>query len=386
MIIGIAGPMTLSLLEFNFESQRNIPIGYDFPMVSMLINAILKRGYKVVAYTTSTGIDKPLIYKGNNLVVCIGRRRERHSARDLFKFERGDLVDLMRGYPVDIINAQWSYEFGWAAIDSGIPTIVTLQDNARTIFRYKTDPYRFMRLIMNYIVLNKVKYLSVNSKYLFDKLDTQKQRKTRIIPNFYSKVIDSIDYNQEKKSKYILSVSNGFGKRKNINTALKAFALVRNLYPDIEYHLVGDDMEPFGAAYQFAKKNNILSGVKFIGRLPFAEVTKKIQSAKIFLHPSREESFGMAVLEAMIIGTPVIGGENSGNIPYLLYHGKAGELCNINSTEDIGRSILKILHDRQYAEKLMKNAYKYAEKNYSENSIISRYLDYYYNVIGRRFK
>jgi glycosyltransferase involved in cell wall biosynthesis len=385
MIIGIAGPMTLNLLDFNIESQRNIPIGYDFPMASMLINAILKRGHKVVAYTTSIGIDKPLIYKGKNLVVCIGRRRKCHSARDLFKLERGDLVDLMRNYPADIINSQWSYEFSWAAIESGIKTIVTLRDNAMTIFRYKTDPYRFMRLIMNYIVLKKVKYLSVNSKYLFDKLDTQKQKKTRIIPNFYSKVIESINYNQEEKSKYILSVSNGFGKRKNINTALKAFAFVRSLYPDIEYHLVGDDMEPFGAAYQFAKKNNILSGIKFLGRLPFIEVIKKIQNAKIFLHPSREESFGMAVLEAMIIGTPVIGGENSGNVPYLLDHGKAGELCNINSPEDVGKSILKLLNDRQYSEKLIKNAYKCAEKNYSENSIITKYLDYYYNVFGHRF-
>ena len=62
MIIGIAGPMTLKLLDFDFENQSNIPIGYDFPMISMLINAMLKRGHKVVAYTTSIGIDRPVIY------------------------------------------------------------------------------------------------------------------------------------------------------------------------------------------------------------------------------------------------------------------------------------------------------------------------------------
>ena len=254
MIIGIAGPMTLKLLDFDFQSQNNIPIGYDSPMISMLINSILKRGHKVVAYTTSIGIDKPVAYKGKNLTFCIGRRRERHAARDLFRFERGDLVDLMGRYPVDIINAQWSYEFAWAAIDSGIPTIVTLRDHAMTIFRYQTDPYRFIRLIMNYIVLTKAKYLSVNSKYLYDKLDTPKKRRARIIPNFYSKFIEDLAYNRTEKSKYILSVSNGFGKIKNIDTALKAFALVRKYYHDIEYYLIGDGMEPSGPAYQFAKR------------------------------------------------------------------------------------------------------------------------------------
>jgi len=41
-------------------------------------------------------------------------------------------------------------------------------------------------------------------------------------------------------------------------------------------------------------------------------------------------------------------------------------------------------YQRQYAEKLIKNAYKYAEKNYLKNSIISRYLDYYFNILGNK--
>jgi glycosyltransferase involved in cell wall biosynthesis len=375
--------MTLNLLKFEFNDKDRIPLGYDFPMVSFLINTFIERDYKVIAYTTSTGISNPIVFDSPNLTICIGRRREKGSARDLFKHERKDLMKLMQTYSSDIINAQWSYEFAWAAIDTGIPTVVTLHDHAMTIFRYQTDSYRFMRLIMNYIVLKKAKYLSVNSKYLYDKLDTQKKRKARIIPNFYSRFIESLYYNQAEKSKYILSVSNGFGKMKNIDTALKAFALVRNQYLDIEYHLIGDDMEPLGAAYQFAKKNNIISGIKFLGKLPFNEVIKKIEKARIFLHPSREESFGMAVLEAMVIGTPVIGGAKSGNIPYLLDNGKAGELCNVNSPEDIGRSILKILQDEDYAENLMRDAYIYAKKKYSENIIISKYIDYYYDILNQ---
>ena len=226
----------------------------------------------------------------------------------------------------------------------------------------------------------------MNSKYLFNKLDNKKKERQEVIPNFYSRFIENIIIIRKKNQNTSLVLVMVLGKEKILILALKAFTFVRKQFPDIEYHLVGDDMESFGAAYQFAKKKICINGIKFLGKLPFNEVIKKIQKARIFLHPSREESFGMAVLEAMIIGTPVIGGEKSGNIPYLLDHGKAGELCNINSPEDVGKSILKILHDRQYAEKLMENAYKYAEKNYSENSIISKYLDYYYNILGRGFK
>ncbi len=240
-----------------------------------------------------------------------------------------------------------------------------------------------MRLIMNYIVLKKAKYLSTNSKYLFNKLSDNNKAKSRVINNFFTKELEVYSKCSCNKDNYVVSVSNGFGKRKNISTALKAFALVKMQYSNIEYHLIGDDMEPLGPAYQFAKENNILSGIKFIGKLPFNEVIQKIQKASIFLHPSREESFGMAVLEAMVIGTPVIGGRKSGNIPYLLDHSKAGELCNINSPEGIKKSMFKILQNKRYAKKNIKNAHIYAEKKYSENKIISNYLNYYYDIINR---
>ena len=106
MKVGIAGPMSLRLLDYDFDKIENLPLGYNHPPIAMLINSLLKRGYKVVAYTTSTGIIEPVVYEGEKLTICIARRRDRHSARDLFKLERKDLLDLMKGYPSDIINAQ----------------------------------------------------------------------------------------------------------------------------------------------------------------------------------------------------------------------------------------------------------------------------------------
>jgi glycosyltransferase involved in cell wall biosynthesis len=235
---------------------------------------------------------------------------------------------------------------------------------------------------MNYIVLKKAKYLSTISRYLYNKLADHHKAKSRVINNFFAKELEVDSKCPCNKNNYVVSVSNGFGKLKNIDTALRAFALVKSQYSNIEYHLIGDGMEPFGPAYQFAKNNNIISGIKFLGKLPFNEIIQKIKSARLFLHPSREESFGMSVLEAMISETPIVGGDKSGNIPYLLDRGNAGELCNINSPDAIKKSMLKIIQNREYAKKLIRNAHIYAEKNYSENDIISKYLDYYYKIVN----
>ena len=381
MKIGIAGPMTLRLLNCNFRNANEIPIGYDFPMISMLINALLKRGHEVVAYTTSAGIGHSIVYRGENLIICIARRRERYAARDLFKSERKDLVELMRSCPVDIINAQWSYEFAWAALDSGIPTLVTLHDYALTILKYQFDGYRFMRLITNYIVLKEAQYLTANSQYLFNLLSKKNKRKTRVIPNFYARNLEEYCPKPEEKSNFILSVSNGFGRRKNISTALKAFSIIRLKKPDVEYHLVGDGMEIGGPAYQYAVKNKITDGVRFIGKLSYEEVINKVKKALVFLHPSREESFGMSVLEAMVVGTPVVGGYCSGNIPYLLDNGRLGVLCNIDSPEEIAKGVLKILSDDYFAISLVGNARKFSRDKFSEDIVVKAYINYYRDIL-----
>ena len=381
MKIGIAGPMTLRLLNCNFRNANEIPIGYDFPMISMLINALLKRGHEVVAYTTSAGIGHSIVYRGENLIICIARRRERYAARDLFKSERKDLVELMRSCPVDIINAQWSYEFAWAALDSGIPTLVTLHDYALTILKYQFDGYRFMRLITNYIVLKEAQYLSVNSQYLFNLLSKKNKRKTRVIPNFYARNLEEYCSKPEEKSNFIISVSNGFGRRKNISTALRAFSIIRLKKPDVEYHLVGDSMEIGGPAYQYAIKNKVTDGVRFIGRLSYEELINKVKKALVFLHPSREESFGMSVLEAMVVGTPVVGGYCSGNIPYLLDNGRLGVLCNIDSPEEIAKGVLKILSDDYFAISLVGNARKFSRDKFSEDIVVKAYINYYRDIL-----
>lgn len=381
MKIGIAGPMTLKLLNFDFGNQ-SVPEGYPNPVTSLLINALLNKGHQVVAFTTSKDITTPVVFKGENLTICIARNNK-HPGRDFFKTARTDLMQLIKEHPIDIINAHWSYEFAWAAIDSGLPHVVTVKDHATTILKYQFDPYRISRWIMNFITLRKAKFLVTNSDYLFDLLGSSAKKKAIVINNFYAKGFDSHISRATEKENYIVSVSNGFGKRKNLETALYAFSLLRKKFPTLEYRLIGHEMEENGPAYSFAEKHNLMDGVAFTGAINFNDVITQIMGAKVFLHPSREESFGMSVLESMLLGTPVIGGIKSGNIPHLLANGKAGELCDVNSPEKIAESVTKIVQDKQYAEKISYEAYNYAKDNFSEERIVTSYLNHYKKILNQ---
>jgi L-malate glycosyltransferase len=388
MKIGIAGPMSLELLNFN-KKIEDLPYGIPFPMISMLINGLLKKGLKVVAFTSSPGIAKSYIRETENLVLCVVPQTI-HSARYLYKPERKRLTDLMQKYSCDIINAQWSYEFALAALNTDIPTLVTLQDHALTILKLQifannslaSKIHWFVRFLMNEVVLKKSKYLSSNSEYLFNLLPNKFRKKTRIINNFYPVNLESDLVPIKKKKNYIISVSSGFSKRKNISTALKAFKIVRENIPDSEYHLTGDDMQENGPAHRFAKENNLDKGVKFLGRISFEEIKERVKYAKIFLHPSKEESFGMAVLESMVLGTVVTGGNKSGNIPKLLESGNVGVLCDINSPKEMASAVLNLYENLNLNDNLRIKALKFVKKNYSEKLTIKKYLSYYSNILN----
>jgi len=378
--IGIAGPMSLELLQNNLHAGPILPKGYPAPIVSILINELINKGHSVVAFTTSENINASKTYSGNNLILHIIKRKP-HAGRNMFWSERLGLLQAIKKENPEIINAHWSYEFAWAAIQSGIPCIVTVRDHASTVLKFQPDLYRAMRLIMNMVVLKKSRYLSTNSNYLYNILSNKDKNKARIIPNFYHKKLEQLRKNKTPNSKNIVSVSNGFGKRKNIISGLIAFQILRQNSKDYQYILIGSEMEVGGPAHAYAKDNHLTDGVRFLGRLTYKQVQKYISQAILLLHPAREETFGMVVLEAMVLGTVVVGGENSGNIPNLLGEGKYGVLCDINDPMKIFLSMDDLLQNPAKRKKFSNSAFEYVKKEFSSDIVCNKYIEYYQYVL-----
>lgn len=375
MTIGISGPVDLKLLACDL-GRDDLPETNAFPLVSHLINALLKRGYNVIAYTNSGTIEQPMVLHGTNLTVCVAQTKPQPGRR-FFRYEIQELKRLMQQHPADVIYAFWTYEYAWAALKSGIPTVVSIHDIAWKIFLTQRDMFRFVRLIMDKVVTWKAKHLAANSSYTYDQLSGSLKRKTVTINNFFTPDLELSINKPARKDNCIVSVTNGFNTRKGIPTALRAFAKVHEKFPEVEYHLIGVDMEPEGLAHLYAKQHGLERGVKFLGPLTHDQLLQNVANAKLLLHPSVEESFGMAVLESMVIGTPVVAGKKSGFIPYLLDHGKAGLLCNVYSEEDMANTIVRLLTDCSLASDIAAHAYQYAQDNFSEEVVLQQHLNVY---------
>jgi glycosyltransferase involved in cell wall biosynthesis len=389
MKIGFVGPIDTALLAETLDLGKDaLPVAYGFPMNSMLVCALLAAGHEVVVFGLSDQISEPKAWDFGALKIRLGRYRHDHRARDFFKTERADLVSALESEPCDILHAHWTYEFALAALRVDQDTLITVQDWAPTILWQMPDAYRLIRCWMALAVYCKGQHFSVNSPYLKKVIERWTFNSAELIPNG----IPSESFKRVTKwkganeSRAVVAINRGFFKRKNLPALLKAFNQVRAAQPMLRLKLIGSGSEKGGQGHQWAIEQQLDGGVDFLGDLAYAQAQSHLSDASLLVHPSFEESFGMVLIEAMAKGVPVIGGERSGAVPWVLNEGRAGLLVDVANVDSIAVGMTSLLTNESEWQRYSDAGYEYASEHFQMSAVAGRYLDEYDKILSRKGK
>ncbi len=107
--------------------------------------------------------------------------------------------------------------------------------------------------------------------------------------------------------------------------------------------------------------------------------------ATLFLLPSQSESFGLAALEAMSCGTPVVV-SRTGGLPEVVAEGETGFMVEPGDLEGFTEACTLLIEDPTLRRQLGERAYLHARENFDRQAIVSRYEDYYLTLLGRETK
>ncbi|MGX9986130.1 N-acetyl-alpha-D-glucosaminyl L-malate synthase BshA [Chryseobacterium sp. POL2] len=313
----------------------------------------------------------------------------------LFKFPPYDIAlsstiyQVVSLYNLDILHAHYAIPFAYSAFyakqmlkedGKDIPLITTL---------HGTD----ITLVGQHPSYNKAVEFSINQSDAITsvseslKQDTLKnfniKKEIKVITNFIDnrlfldKNICCRDQFAEPREKILIHVSN----LRSVKRIQDVLAVFKNVQKEIDSKLIiigeGPDMEKINS---FLTKNpELINKVRLLGKVD--ELYRILKLSDVFLLPSEQESFGLAALEAMAAGTPVIS-SNAGGIPEVNIHGKTGFVANIGDVDAMTTYTKQLLSDEKLLAEMKRNAKENAEL-FDIDKIIPQYIELYNEVLKK---
>jgi len=142
--------------------------------------------------------------------------------------------------------------------------------------------------------------------------------------------------------------------------------------------LVGEGPDTILARRQITRKG-LTNKVIFLGNQNRVEAL--LPCADLFLLPSEEESFGLAALEALACGVPVIGTSGTGLVE-VINDGENGYLLPVGDTNSMADKAIKLLQDETLLKKFKESASRLVAEKFRAEKIVTQYENYYEEILG----
>lgn len=156
-----------------------------------------------------------------------------------------------------------------------------------------------------------------------------------------------VDHGRVSDGKKIISVG-AIRKEKGHDVLIRAFRQVVNRFPDASLTIVGDGSYS-GVCEKLIDDLGLRSSVKITGWRERADIRDLLESADIFAFPSRQEAFGLALVEAMASGLPVVA-SNVGGIPEVT-KGTGAYLVEPENDQQLASALLNALENKDWRKR-----------------------------------
>jgi L-malate glycosyltransferase len=176
----------------------------------------------------------------------------------------------------------------------------------------------------------------------------------------------------------IITHNSNFRSLKRVDDVVRIFAKVRARGVRCGLVLIGDGPER-DSVERLVRELGLTAWVKLVGEQ--REVVWMLQSSDVFVLPSEVESFGLAALEAMSCGVPVVASA-TGGIPEVVRDGVTGFLHPVGDLEAMAASTVRLLENEDLRARMAAAAREHAVRHWQRGPMISAYEALYTRLIG----
>ena len=210
-------------------------------------------------------------------------------------------------------------------------------------------------------------------------LDTERFDVVKEIKPETQKIVDFM-----KANRCILYVGT-LCDRKNYPFLLDTYQKILKKAPDVKFVMIGKSKqtafaklmgkkdESYAEQYNKNLPEDVKKGIYHIDRIENPQLKFIYPLAKAFLLPSKLEIFGMVLLEAMYLGTPVITSRNGGSMT-LIKGRQTGQMLDGFDADEWADAVMKYIDNPEYTQTVKDNAQKLIRDEYNWEVLAKKFL------------
>lgn len=184
-----------------------------------------------------------------------------------------------------------------------------------------------------------------------------------------------------KNGEYIIGTVGRWAKQKGYQYLIEASRIARSVRRDIRFVIVGGDAHPSESVKDelFKLNDNLNEGDRVIFTGSRTDIPALISIFDIFVFPSLWEGFGLAFVEAMAMGKPVIASE-IGPVSEIVKHHQTGLLVPCGDAKAIANAVIELIENKEMAESMGRSGRKHVESFLSVEGMTKKYDELYQSL------
>lgn len=282
--------------------------------------------------------------------------------------------EILKKEKIDIIHSHFSYPAGFLGTiiqkRKKIPGIITEHTWIKKYFR----SWIHKKCVL-YALKNSSGIVSV-SDALKDDIELYCNREISVIPNVIE--VEKFHLTEKQKSETLnIGILGGMGNyRKGLDILIKSVSQLKDM--DLLVHIGGDGiyLEKFKA---LSKESGVYEKCKFYGEILTEDLSGFYSCLDIFVLASRDETFGVVVVEAMACGLPVIATDCGG--PKEIITHETGLLIPKENPEELAKAIIFMSENlHMYKSDSIR---KYVQEKYGHKPFVESITGYYQYILNQ---
>lgn len=299
-------------------------------------------------------------FKEDNLNIHLLKRSSRFPRLFTIMNDSKSVLNKIKEINPDIVHVQGThYPFNYISrrIPEKYPVIITVHGIIANEYKYNAGLNffgGFISYLLEKYAFRKAKNIIVCSEVMKEQVHKLTDAQVYVVPNGVNcKGIGNINTNIKIKHPSIIYIGL-LEKIKGVDVLIKATAIIKEKLPYIHVYIAGEGSQE-DSLKQLVADLRLNDIIDFLGYLHDKDKYSYLKSADLCIVPSRYESFGIIILEAMACGIPIIA-SGVGNIPYLLKTQKNGLVVHPDDPKTLACEIIKLIKNKELQSKMKLNS------------------------------